>query len=72
MNKMMLCKMMKQNGYSQERLAEELGVDRSTLNRKINGYRKGFCISEAEAVGKILGMTDEQMMKVFFGQVMPN
>lgn len=68
MNKSMLCKVMKDNGYSQERLAEEVGVDRSTLNRKLNGFRKGFCITEAQAIGKILGMTEEQMMKVFFDQ----
>ena len=67
MNKALLCRIMKQHGFSQEKLAEWIGVDRSTFNRKLNGYRKGFCISEAKAVGRALRMTDEQMLRVFFG-----
>ena len=67
MNKVLLCKIMKQYGYSQEKLAELIGVDRSTFNRKLNGCRKGFCVSEAKAVGLALHMTDKQMLDVFFG-----
>ena|GEM_PF-3472085 len=66
MNKALLCQIMKQYGYSQERLAALIGVDRSTFNRKLNGYRKGFCLSEAKAVGIALQMTDRQMIDVFF------
>jgi len=67
MNKALLCGIMKQYGYSQEKLADLIGVDRSTFNRKLNGYRKGFCVSEARAVGIALQMTDKQIIDVFFG-----
>ena len=66
MNKGLLREIMKQYGYSQEKLAELIGVDRSTFNRKLNGYRKGFCVSEAKAVGLALHMTDRQLLDVFF------
>ena len=67
MNKELLCRLMKQYGYSQEKLAELIGVDRSTFNRKLNGFRKGFCIDEAKAVGAALHMTDRQILDIFFG-----
>lgn len=67
MNKALLCKIMKQRGFSQEELAGRIGVDRSTFNRKLNGFRKGFLIAEAEAIGIALQMTGEQILDAFFG-----
>jgi len=66
MNEKMLKAIMKEQGFTQEMLAERVGVDRSTLNRKIRGHHKGFSLQEACQVGYALQMTRGQMTEVFF------
>lgn len=66
MNEQLLKKTMRAHGVSQEELAERIGMDRSTLNRKINGWRKGFFVGEVKAVGEALGLSRGELMDVFF------
>lgn len=66
MDNMLLKEIMKEKGYSQERLALALGMDRSTLNRKLKNVRGGFAVREACRVGRALHMTRTQMLAVFF------
>ena len=69
MDKILLRRIMKQQGLTQEKLAERIGVDRSTFNRKVNGHHKGFCIVEVSAIGKVLQLSKEQMLNVFFNHM---
>lgn len=59
---------MRRKGFSQERLAAALGMDRTTVNRKLNSGKKGFYIEEVYAVGKVLGLSRREMTDVFFGK----
>lgn len=68
MNSMLLREKMRKRGYTQEKLAEAVGMDRSTINRKINGDKKGFGIGEACRIGRILKMSRAEMTEIFFSE----
>ncbi|MDR0929187.1 MAG: helix-turn-helix transcriptional regulator [Oscillospiraceae bacterium] len=65
MNAKLLKRMMRTQGYSQEKLAETIGVNRCTLNRKINGVRAGFTLAEAFAAAHALGLSRADFDRVF-------
>lgn len=44
-------------GYTQRKLAEESGISKNALNRKINN-RADFTLSETTAICNCLGITD--------------
>lgn len=54
-------------GVTIERLANELGINPATLNRKING-ESDFYRSEIIAIKYILDLSNEEMMSIFFAQ----
>lgn len=66
-NKRLLCEKMAARGLTQEALAERLNIDRTTLNRKLNGVGKGFFLCEAAQIGKALELSAKEMLGVFFG-----
>lgn len=66
MNKLLLQSLMKNKGHTQESLSEVLDIDRSTFNRKLNDFRGGFSVQAAAHIQSELGMTDEQLLQVFF------
>ena len=52
-------------GYSVGTLAETIGVDQSTLYRKLNGGKPRFTIDEAAKIKQALSMDDETACKIF-------
>lgn len=51
-------------GMNVESLADNIGVDRSSLYRKLNGFDK-ITIGEARKIKDILGLTDEEAIDIF-------
>lgn len=54
-----------EKGFNQVSLAKKIGMDRSTLNRKLkNG--ETFTIGEASKIAIILELTKDEAMTIFF------
>lgn len=51
-------------GFTLSKTAELLGMHKSTLYRKLNGFEK-FTISEASKLKDILGLTDLEALAIF-------
>lgn len=47
-------------------LAKRMGIDRATLYRKINRDGETFTIKEVNLIVKILNLTTEEAMEIFF------
>ena len=54
-----------ENGFNVERLASEVGVDRSTLYRKLNEGEK-FTIGDVIRIKAVLGISNEEASDIFF------
>lgn len=52
-------------GYTQKRLAEELGVNQSTFSRKMRGGGISFSIAEMHDIVSSLSLTREQVCDIF-------
>lgn len=59
-------KMMEKN-VSLDKMAEGLGVHKSTLYRKLSSGGKTMSVYEAQICGAILGLTANEMASIFFG-----
>lgn len=66
MNVQMLKKKIKDKGYNVERLAEKIGIDRSTLYRKLN-CDVPTTVKEAVMIRDVLGLTNDEAKYIFFG-----
>ena len=56
-------------GYTQERLAKEMGISKNTLSKKINGYGS-FTVSEVILICDILGIyTDAEKCQIFLNAI---
>ena len=53
-----------EKGLNVENLAELIGVDRSSLYRKLNNFEK-IKIGEARKIKKVLELTDEEATSIF-------
>ena len=53
-----------ENGMNVEALADAIGVERSTLYRKLNKFEK-ITIGEAGKIKNALGLTDEDAIDIF-------
>lgn len=53
-------------GYSVESFASEIGVDKSTLYRKLDNGEK-FTVGEAKKIRTALDLTSEEATAIFFG-----
>ena len=56
-----------EKGLNVEALAEKIGVDRSSLYRKLNQSEK-ITIGEAQQMKTALEMTNDEARDIFFGQ----
>lgn len=56
-----------ERGMNIEELANKLGIDRSTLYRKLGSQGK-LSIEEAQAIVKELDLSNEQALQIFFKQ----
>ncbi len=66
-NKKKLKEKMKECGDTSEKLAEILGIHRSSLSAKMNGYRGAeFNQTEIKTMAKRYKMTDTDIATIFF------
>ena len=66
MNVEKLKEKMEKRGFNVERLAERIGIDRSSLYRKLNASEK-FTIGEAQNIRNALELNDDDARSIFFG-----
>ena len=57
-----------ERGLNVEELASRIGMDRTTLYRKINANGEGFSIKEADSIVNELCLTREEANDIFFSQ----
>ena len=51
-----------------EEVAREMGIDKSTLYRKLNNNGAGLTIKDAQQMVKILQLTNEEAILIFFAR----
>ena len=52
------------NGMNIEQIADEIGIDRSSMYRKLNSFEK-ITIGEAIKIKEVLHMSNEQAIEIF-------
>lgn len=57
-----------ENGINVDILAEKMGVDKSTLYRKIAANGENFTIGDVDAMAQILHLTRDEVNGIFFTQ----
>lgn len=55
-----------EKGMNVEALAEKIGIDRSSMYRKLNNFEK-ITIGEAQKIKDVLNLSDEDAKTIFFG-----
>lgn len=55
-----------ENGTTQEEVAKEIGMNRSTFYRKMKN--EGFTIGEAKEIARAVPLSDELAIEIFFGK----
>lgn len=55
-----------ERGINVETLAERIGIDRSTLYRKMDAGER-FTVAEAIKIKDVLDLTNDEAMSIFFG-----
>ena len=55
-----------ENGLDKTTVAEMMGIHRSTLHRKINNEGEKLSVKEANELVKILKLSSEDAMSIFF------
>ena len=58
---------MKECGYTQEKLAEAIKMNKSTLNQKLNN-KSHFTADEMDAINSLLGISINEIGVYFFAQ----
>lgn len=53
-------------GMTQKQLAKSLGIDKSTLSRKVNN-QASFTIEEVKKIAEILELSGPELNEIFFG-----
>lgn len=59
-------KVLKESGYTVEKLAEAIGTSKSTIYRKLKNT--GFTIKEADDIVKTLNLNPKIATEIFFNQ----
>lgn len=57
-----------EKGFTLEKLAEKLGIDRSTMSRKLSNAGEDFTIKQADEIVLCLGLTPQEASAIFFSQ----
>ena len=52
------------NGMNIEQIADEIGIDRSSMYRKLNSFEK-ITIGETIKIKEVLHMSNEQAIEIF-------
>lgn len=63
-----LKRIIEKKGYNVETVAESVGMDRSTLYRKLQKGKGSFSIKEAQAISKFLDFSSDEIDAIFFNQ----
>ena len=58
--------LMIQHDFTQQKLAEKMEISLSTLSRKLCTGGGGFTLEELEKLKRLLNMTDEEAIDIFF------
>ena len=58
-----------ENGINITILAQRMGIDRSTLYRKINSKGETLTVKEANLIVEILKLTEEEAVDIFFKEI---
>jgi len=55
-------------GLSVEYIAEQVGIDKSTLYRRLCGGGGAFTINEADKIASVLCLSARELNEIFFAQ----
>lgn len=58
---------MVERGLNVSQVAEKIGIDRSSLYRKLNNEGETLTVKEAKAIVKVLNITPSEAAQIFFG-----
>ena len=58
----------KDRGLTLEKLAEQIGMSRCTMSRKLSNHGADFTIKQANMIVNILGLSLEEANSIFFSQ----
>ena len=58
----------RRNGTTQEKLARKIGMDPSTLNRKINNKQGVLTVDEAQKIADELKIPSVKLLSIFFAR----
>ena len=58
---------MVERGLNVSQVAEKIGIDRSSLYRKLNNQGETLTVKEAKAIVKVLNITPSEAAQIFFG-----
>jgi predicted transcriptional regulator len=58
----------KASGMSMEKISEMIGIDPSTMYRKIQKGGDGFTIKETNALAEVLKLSSDDALDIFFRQ----
>lgn len=56
-----------EKGFTIEKVAENIGMNKSTMSRKLNN-NSDFTIKQADALVKLLDLNLDEAMSIFFNQ----
>lgn len=57
-----------EKGFTLEKVAENIGIDRSTMSRKLGNSGEDFTIKQADDIVTLLGLTPTEATSIFFSQ----
>ena len=57
-----------EKNVTQEAVADDIGMDRSTFYRKMKNEGKQFTVEEIQKLRKILELSNDDIIKIFFTQ----
>ncbi len=55
-------------GLTQKEFADKIGINNSTLNRKLNSSGISFSIGEAHQIAVLLSLSNKECIDIFFAQ----
>ncbi len=58
----------KEKRLTPEKVAERIGIDKSTMYRKLSNGGDEFTIKQADTISKVLGLTADEAQAIFFSQ----
>lgn len=65
-NMMKLRGAMAENGITQEKLSEAIGMDRTTFIRKMKNNGMQFTVEDVQNIAKVLGLKATEVLDIFF------